>query len=73
MLLYEIARPFNVFISRETNMSARARKSGESFPAYRKNLKREQRRERERKPVLLWNSGRRGTYVRKLHGELTSV
>ena len=46
-------------------MTARKRKSNESFKEYRANLKKENQVEKNQaKGRLIWNSSRNGTFVR---------
>jgi hypothetical protein len=57
----------------ETEMASGQRKHGESFKAYRARLKNEEYGTKHKmRGRLIWNSAKKGTYIRKIHGPLGS-
>ena len=53
-------------------MTARKRKTGESYKAYRANLKAETLADRQRcrRGRLIWDATNRGPYCRRMHGHI---
>lgn len=52
------------------NVNPNARQSTESFKAYRARLKAMHAAERNRQPRVLWDSQRKGTYIKLRDGYL---